>query len=136
MRRAEVMGPKAGRIALHVFEFYGSYRYEKLHPLQSGLFRRKIRTARRPDMPLESPLTFYPRRALQFITTYAKLWGYFARLHLMRKRVQRDPARMQYMDLALTPPSKDADAELEMLKAVEKSPRRGVAEAPATVARA
>jgi hypothetical protein len=123
MRRAEVMGPKARKIELMVFQFYGSYRYEKLHPLQSGLFRRKVRTSRRPGIPLASPLTFYPRRAFEFVSAYLRLGLYFLKLHRMRRRVERDPARLSYMDLALTPPSKEADAELEMLKPHAPPPR-------------
>jgi radical SAM superfamily enzyme YgiQ (UPF0313 family) len=115
MRRAEVMGPKAGRIALHVFEFYGSYRYEKLHPLQSGLFRRKRRTSRRAGLPLESPLVFYPREAARFFSKYFRLWCYFLRLHFIRRKVERDPKRLEYTDLALAPPSKESDAALEMM---------------------
>jgi hypothetical protein len=124
MRRAEVMGPKARKIELMVFQFYGSYRYEKLHPLQSGLFRRKVRAARRPGLPLESPLVFYPRRAFEWIRAYAGLGLYFLKLHRMRRKVERDPARLAYTDVALTPPSKEADAELEMLKPVAATPVR------------
>jgi hypothetical protein len=32
--------------------------YEKVHPLQSGYIRRKIRTLRRPGMPREAALIF------------------------------------------------------------------------------
>jgi Radical SAM superfamily len=120
MRRAEVMGPKAQKIELMVFQFYGSYRYEKLHPLQSGLFRRKVRTSRRPGLPLESPFVFYPRRAVEFVSAYVRLGLYFLKLHRIRRRVERDPARLAYTDVALTPPSKEADAELEMLKPVSE----------------
>lgn len=116
MRRAEAMGSKAGKIAQMVFQFYGSYRFEKLHPLQSGLFRRKIRTARRPELALESPFTFYPRRAIAFVRAYVGLGLYLLSLQRMRRRIEREPARKSYSDLSLTPPSAEADADLEMLR--------------------
>jgi hypothetical protein len=120
MRRAEVMGPGAAKIALNVFQFYGSYRYEDVHPLQSGLFRRKLRTSRRPGFPIESPLLFYPREAWRFVSKYARVWGYFAKLQLMRRRVARDPARKAYTDLALAAPTKELEAELEMIRQAPK----------------
>ena len=65
------------------------------------------------------------REAFGFVSKYLRVWGYFAWLHVIRRRVARDRARLQYMDLALTPPSKDADAGLEMLKAPAAPPRHG-----------
>jgi hypothetical protein len=32
-----------------ILMFYGSYTIENIHPVESGLIRRKIRTTRRPS---------------------------------------------------------------------------------------
>jgi len=45
-----------------IFYFYASHKLEGVHPLQSGVFRRKRRSQRRPGFPHESAMIFYPRR--------------------------------------------------------------------------
>ncbi len=36
--------------------FYGCVTVEKIHPLEGGYLRRKVRTDRRPGLPIENPL--------------------------------------------------------------------------------
>ena len=64
IRRAAAGGPNPSRVMLHIHQFYGTIKYQNVHPLQGGFLRRKVRTQRRPGMPQENPLIFYPRRAL------------------------------------------------------------------------
>ena len=40
--------------------FPGSILIEKVHPLECGIVRRKIRKQRRPGMKIENPILFYP----------------------------------------------------------------------------
>ena len=61
-RRAKASGMKPVRLLNHVLQFYFIFKQEKVHPLQGGFFRRKIRTQRRFGLPLENPLIFYSRR--------------------------------------------------------------------------
>ncbi|MGF1610918.1 MAG: B12-binding domain-containing radical SAM protein, partial [Kiloniellales bacterium] len=44
MKRCVVSGNKPERIWAHTLQFAGCMRYEKVHPLQGGYFRRKIRS--------------------------------------------------------------------------------------------
>ena len=103
LRRAEASGMRAQRMVDHVMMYYGSYRFEKLHPLQCGLFRRKVRTSRRPTFPIENPLTFYPRRVWDTVTGWLSAGWYYLQLQALKRKVLKDPARRQYTDLALTP---------------------------------
>jgi tRNA A37 methylthiotransferase MiaB len=68
--------------------FAASAQVEKVHPLEGGRIRRKYRRDRRPGMPLENPLIFYPRywseRALKA-----------ARLKLMERAYQRILQRVE-----------------------------------------
>jgi radical SAM superfamily enzyme YgiQ (UPF0313 family) len=105
LRRGAVNGAAAVKIANAVMTYYGSYRYEKLHPLQCGFFRRKVRTSRRPTFPLENPLLFYPKRAWEIVQTNAAKALFLLNLHRVRRRIDRDPQAELYTDLALTPPS-------------------------------
>ena len=45
---------------------------EKVHPLQSGLFRLKHIAERRPGLPAESTLAFYPRFVWTLIAIAAR----------------------------------------------------------------
>jgi len=101
LRRARVGGARPKRLAGAVLTFYGSYRFEGVHPLQAGAFRRKVRRTRRPGIPAEHPLLFYPRRAWQILTTYASGALYYLWLHRLRRRIERDPAGEEYSDAAI-----------------------------------
>ena len=91
-------------------------RFENVHPLQGGYFRRKIRTQRRSGLPIEHPLAFYPRRVREIIGTYGPFAAYALRMWLLCQRIKRDPATANYTDLALTPVEDAEDEHLEMFE--------------------
>jgi len=120
MRRIIVSGNKPERIWAHALQFAGCIRYEKVHPLQGGYFRRKVRTQRRSGLPLESPLVFYPRRVWEVLRTYVPFAGFALRLWLKCQQIKRDPASKDYTDLALTPVTDHGEDEsLEMFAHTE-----------------
>jgi hypothetical protein len=98
-RRAKASGIKPVRLVNHVLQFYFTFMQEKVHPLQGGFFRRKVRTQRRPGLPLENPLIFYPRRLAEIVTTHVRLVRYYWFLHRLRKKVEGDAA--PYSDRSL-----------------------------------
>jgi radical SAM superfamily enzyme YgiQ (UPF0313 family) len=102
LRRARASNLGTKRMAASIMWYYGSYRFEKVHPLQGGVLRRKVRTTRRPGLPRESPLPFYPRRAWELLTTYSDMGNYFLWLDRLRQRVDRTPNGAAYTDGALT----------------------------------
>jgi radical SAM superfamily enzyme YgiQ (UPF0313 family) len=101
LRRARAGGVRPRRLANAVFVFYGSHRFEGVHPLQAGAFRRKVRRTRRPGAPVEHPLLFYPRRAWEVLSTYARGALYYLWLRRLCRRVERDPDGAAYTDAAL-----------------------------------
>jgi len=105
-RRAKASGIKPVRLVNHVLQFYFTFMQEKVHPLQGGFFRRKVRTQRRPGLPLESPFIFYPRRLAEIVATHVKLARYYLFLHRLRKKVERDAA--PYSDRALVAVDEEA----------------------------
>ena len=107
-RRAKASGIKPVRLVNHVLQFYFTFRQEKVHPLQGGFFRRKLRRQRRTGLPRENPLAFYPRRLWEVADTHLRLAAYYLLLHRIRKRVERDP--LPYSDPALIPVASDAAA--------------------------
>jgi hypothetical protein len=100
-RRAKASGIALGRIVWSVMCYYGSYRFEKVHPLQCGLVRRKVRTTRRPGLPRENPLLFYARRVAEVVTTTVGLAAYWLWLERLRRRVARAPRAAADTDAAL-----------------------------------
>jgi radical SAM superfamily enzyme YgiQ (UPF0313 family) len=114
LKRAVATGINPSRLADMIFQFYGSYFYEKLHPLQTGLIRRKVRSQRRSTLPRENPLVFYPRRLWEILTTYIPGLMFQSRLHRLRKRIKRNPATRQYTDIAITPLQDLEQDHLEM----------------------
>lgn len=119
MRRMVVSGNKPERIWAHVLQFAGCIRFEKVHPLQGGYFRRKVRTQRRSGMRIEPAVLFYPKRLWDILTTYVPFAAYALRMWLLCRRIKRDPATKSYMDTALTPVTEENDEDLEMFEHTE-----------------
>jgi hypothetical protein len=102
LRRARASGIARGRMVWSICCYYGSYRFERVHPLQCGIVRRKVRGTRRPGLPLENPLLFYPRRLWKIVSTYAALGWYYLWLQRLRWCIDRDPQAATYTDAALS----------------------------------
>jgi hypothetical protein len=119
MKRCVVSGNKPERIWAHVLQFAGCIRFEKVHPLQGGYFRRKLRTQRRHGMPVESRFAFYARRAWQIAGTYGPFAWYALRLYAECKWIKLNPATRRYADLAITPVVDAEDEHLEMFEHTE-----------------
>ncbi len=103
LRRAQTLPLGAEKVKWAIATYYGSYRYEHVHPLQCGVFRHKVRTTRRAGLPVENPIVFYARRAWEIIRTYSGFAGFALYLERLHKKIKRDPAAKQYTDLALQP---------------------------------
>ena len=124
IRRAYACGIKPVGVVQQILSHWGMQRFEGIHPLQGGVFRRKIRTSRRPGMKREPMITFYPRRAWQIVSTYVPYLIYALKLHRLRHRIQRDPAARNYTDASLQPD--------EPVPVMAPAPRIEVPEAPLT----
>jgi hypothetical protein len=105
LRRAKACGAGTKHVMSAILGYYGSYRFEKVHPLQCGIVRRKVRNTRRPGLPRENPLLFYPRRLWELCSTYSALAGYHLWLERIRRRVENDPHALTYTDAALARPA-------------------------------
>jgi radical SAM superfamily enzyme YgiQ (UPF0313 family) len=113
IRRAAAGGPNPSRVMLHIHQFYGTIKYQDMHPLQGGFLRRKIRTQRRPGTPRENPLVFYPRRTWETISGLVPFGLYYLKLRSIRKKIKRNPERRSYMDKALIPVKETEEDILE-----------------------
>jgi radical SAM superfamily enzyme YgiQ (UPF0313 family) len=119
IKRAIATGINPARLTSMIFTFAASHAYEKVHPLQSGVFRRKRRKDRRPGLQRENPLGFYPRRAKEILGAYVPALRFLWRLTRLRHRLKRDPASRRYTDIAITPLDNELTEELGLFQATE-----------------
>jgi radical SAM superfamily enzyme YgiQ (UPF0313 family) len=113
MRRAVATGISPGKMMFLLIWFYGCVTIEKIHPLEGGYLRLKARRDRRPGLPRENPLIFYPKYVFGLIAKHVAISRIVWRMASVRRAIKRDPAARLYMDQALTPVT---DAELDGLE--------------------
>ncbi|MGO7428047.1 radical SAM protein, partial [Rhizobium ruizarguesonis] len=75
LRRAVATGVPLARLVKVLVSFATTVPLENVHPLQSGLLRLKTPSERRPDLPRENPLVFWPRFAWETFRKHASLAG-------------------------------------------------------------
>jgi len=126
MRRAVASGISPGKMMFLLLWFWGCVTLEKIHPLEGGYLRRKVRTDRRPGLPIENPFLFYPRYVSDLVVKHARIGRMIWRMATVRRAVKRDPNRRAYMDTALTPVCDEEMDALEMFTATEAA--RGAAD--------
>ena len=113
-KRAASVGIPPTKLLLYQMWFKGSIDIEGVHPLESGYLRRKSRTARRPELPVQNPLVFYPSYAVETIAKQLKwawLWGKHGAVCLVI-RARRKELRRSFRDEAMMPVAAD---EMETL---------------------
>jgi hypothetical protein len=115
LRRAAATGVPMGSLVKLLVAFAMMVPLENLHPLQSGLFRLKHPTERRPGLARESAFIFWPRFVWQAVYRHAMLGAMIVRLIAVKMAIARDPKAADYMDSALTPVGDDNDAMLDLL---------------------
>ncbi len=105
--RRSAAWPGTGVDVFGVFEFYLIHKVEKLHPLEGGIFRLKFRRDRRPEMPIEHPVKFYPAYVFETVVKLARYGLGFLHAHWLHWRINSNPNKREYIDEALTPPNED-----------------------------
>ncbi|TFI58639.1 radical SAM protein [Sphingomonas parva] len=111
-RHAVRPGGRPKKAVQYMNEFKMLWEVEGLHAMEGGVLRRKRRKSRRPGFRRESPVTFYPRYALGTAAKAWRYWRMYAKAARIVRRVESDPARYAYSDIAIQPVSPD---ELETL---------------------
>src|SRR5688572_2042553 len=116
LRRAMATGTSPGKAVLFITWFKGCIGIENLHPLEGGFVRLKFRRDRRSGLPLESPIVFYPRLLGELIGKQMRWIFLYARLYRTYQRIKRDPKRLEYTDVALTPDTDDEMGTRELFQ--------------------
>lgn len=115
MRRAAAKGQSVVKVMFFLLCFYGSITYEGIHPLEGGMFRKKARKMRRSGFPLESPFLFYAHRIQDELSKSYHWIRLGWRLNRLRQRIESDPEKMQYTDLAISPVTEHSEENLELV---------------------
>ncbi|MFN2507862.1 MAG: radical SAM protein [Chthoniobacterales bacterium] len=114
LRRLATKGTNLRNAVTLLTWFKASIAIEKIHPLEGGMFRFKFRRDRRPGLPILPRWKFYPLYAWETVTKLARWGALYWKLHRICLRIERDPHRLDYTDLALTPVTDDDIENLEM----------------------
>jgi radical SAM superfamily enzyme YgiQ (UPF0313 family) len=112
MRRAAATRISLGKMLSMLLSFWGLSLIEGTHPLEGGYVRRKVRTERRPGLPIVSAWRFWPSYAVDLVVKHTRIAIMAARLLILRHRLKRDQAAREYRDLALTPVGDDEALQL------------------------
>ncbi|TBY73435.1 radical SAM protein [Rhizobium leguminosarum bv. viciae] len=114
LRRAVATGVPLARLVKVLVSFATTVPLENVHPLQSGLLRLKTPSERRPDLPRENSLVFWPRFAWETFRKHASLAGTIIGLTISAFLISRDAKSKTYMDQALTPVADDEEETLHL----------------------
>jgi radical SAM superfamily enzyme YgiQ (UPF0313 family) len=112
MRRAAACRISLGKMLSMLVSFWSLSLIEHTHPLEGGYLRRKVRTDRRPGLPVIPAWRFWPVFAVEFATKFTRITAMTARLLMLRHRLKRDRMARDYRDLALMPVSDNSTLEL------------------------
>jgi hypothetical protein len=112
MRRSVATNCNAGNMTFLMLWYYTCVALEKIDPLEGGYLRRKYRRDRRPTLPVESPLVFYPRYVADRVKKHITLAGLVWRYGRLRRQMKADPHARNYTDLALTPVTEDDSEQM------------------------
>ena len=122
MWRAAAKGVNPNRLFVPLAFFYHMVTFEGVHPIEGGFLRRKFRRDRRPGLPLENPLLFYPRHWLRLIALNARLAFSMLRLMLIGRRIMKHPRVFDYMDQALMPIDEQPSARRKTVEELDAGP--------------
>jgi radical SAM superfamily enzyme YgiQ (UPF0313 family) len=114
LRRARASGISVGNMLFLALWFYGCVTLERIHPLEGGWWRKKVRTDRRPGLPVENPLAFHAKYWGEQIWKHWKILQLLMRYRPIRRRIKADPKARAYTDLSLTPVRDDEVGAMEL----------------------
>jgi uncharacterized radical SAM superfamily protein len=113
-RHAARAGGRPRKAMEYMAGFRAIFEIEGIHPLESGMVRRRRRLSRRPGLAREPALAFYPRFAVESARKVLAYLGHYRRWKAACRRIAADPARLDYSDLAILPQLADEAETLDL----------------------
>ena len=139
MRRAAATGISLGKMLSMLVSFWALSLVERQHPLEGGYGRVKVRTLRRPGLPIVPAWRFWPVLVASTLAKFGRIAWMVAHFVRLRRQLKRDPLAASYRDLALTPVADEPPLDLftatpSAVAAAAKRKRPAHAPAPALAA--
>jgi hypothetical protein len=103
MRRSKHWGYSTNKVKWMMLSFYYPPKFENVHPMDSGMFRRKFRRDRRSGLPLENVVMFYGRYIKEIIVKHVKFFMTYLVYHHIYRRVMKESVPMVGNDVAMQP---------------------------------
>lgn len=102
LKRMTSLGSNKKLTTIHsIMGYKHGYREYGIHPLEVGYLPKKIRTDRRPGLPLENPVLFYSKHYFDVVRFYIKSNYELWKLKRILKPIWTDPKRFEYSDEAI-----------------------------------
>ena len=103
IRRSRSWGFSPNKVKWMMLSFYCAAKIESVHPMDSGVFRRKFRRDRRTGMPIENVFVFYARYFKEILSKHVRFFSTYLRYHLIYRRILREPALPMENDFVSNP---------------------------------
>ena len=113
-RHAVRPGGRPKKAVQYMNEFQMLWEIEGLHAMEGGVLRRKRRASRRPSFPRELPVWFELKYALETVAKAWRYWRMYRNAARIVRKVESDPRRHEYSDLAITPVSAEEIETLDL----------------------
>jgi hypothetical protein len=114
LRRAGATGIHFGRLTSLLLLCSQCNDLERVHPMQGGVLRRKVRVDRRPGLRVEPAWSFYPKFLVESVWKLLAIGRQAYILARLRRRIERDPLTSAYTDVALHPVDDQEVGALEL----------------------
>ena len=121
MRRARQWGNRhlVDKVKWVMLSFHSTARIERLHPLDGGLLRRKVRTDRRSGQALENTIVFHARYAWETLSKSVRLVAMYLAYQRRYRRVMAGRSVAREPDAAMEPVEKSELDSLELFSVTE-----------------
>ncbi len=114
-RHAVRPGGRPKKAVQYMNEFMMLWQIEGLHAMEGGVLRRKRRASRRPTFRRELPVWFELKYALETAGKAWRYWRAYRRAAAIVRKVENDPRRYEYTDLAIQPVTEDENETLALI---------------------
>ena len=116
IRRAKAWNFSMNKVKWMMLSFYAAAKVEGVHPMDSGVFRRKYRRDRRVGLPHELALLFYARYGWEIVSKHCRYVGLYMMFHRAYRKVIKG-STSGAVDIAMQPVQIDELDTLELFTA-------------------
>ncbi len=103
MRRSKRWRFSTNKVKWMMLSFYCAASIENVHPMDSGVFRRKRRRDRRGGLPIDNVVMFYGRYIKEIVVKHVKFVMTYLVYHQIYRRVMKESGPMVENDVAMKP---------------------------------